>query len=251
MEKKEFINYALHLLDTKESVYYSYEGQYFYFYHHSFMFKIASTQSSASLVVQEERQSMNHSYEFSLTVPETQNFLKKIIPLLPSSNQNAQRQIEKLGREKFQETLNKALDYLKTHNPQHDIKRFENNNSLDNYAIEIPIDGVSHICRIGRVLRSGKKQDQFLTSIVEFPIFFLENNLPKSPCIAYDIMIAPWEIKEYPILLNFVTPKLFGEDFAVVFSHMIDTLPSGDILLKEIFDLSLSMPNKKSLAHKI
>lgn len=250
MKKTDFLNYISHLIQTKDTAYYDEKEQFFYFYHDNFMFKIESTPSSASIVIQEENLNNKYTENIGLTYEETIVLLEKLIPLIPNNHDYAITKIEALGTDVFEGYIQLLHEFLKNYNPIEDIAKYYNDYHLDDYVVHFPLDSINHICRIGRVCNGGKKE-HLLTSVVKIPFFFLDDNTPKSSSIPYEIIIPSWKIKEYPILENFVETKLFGNDFSLTFESMVKNLPHGKEFFKEILEYSMPALNKKSKTNKI
>lgn len=251
MKKIDFLNYISHLIDTKDISYYDEIEQFFYFYHDNFIFKLTSTPSSSSLIIQEEKLNKKYTENISLTYDETVILLEKIIPLIPTNHDYSNHKIESLGIDIFNGYIELLHEFLKNYNPIEDINKYSNSNSLANYVVKFPLDNIVHICRIGRVSNYNSKKEHLLTSVIKIPFFFLENNTPNSSSIPYEIIIPSWKIKEYPILDNFVETKLFGNDFSFLFENIVKNLPHGKEFFKEILEYSMPVLNKKSKNNKI
>lgn len=251
MKKNDFLNYVSSLIDTKDHAYYDDNDQYFYFYHNNFMFKVASDAGSASLIIEEEKSSKKFTESIGLTSEETIILLEKLIPLIPNNHDSYTQKVEAIGVEHFNASIEVVDQYLRNVNPITDIQNHCSNNHLENYILYIPLDGINHICRIGRVSKYENKREHFLTSVVKIPFFLLDNDSKKSGSIPYDFIVPSWKIKEYPILDNFVEPKLFGTDFNLVFENMIKRFPGGKELFKEVLECSLPEQNKKVKPKKI
>lgn len=254
MKKSDFLNYLSSVLDNKDSAYYDEQEQYFYFYHNHFTFQLKSNPGAAFLVVLEEKSVSVRGGEnetIPLTADEAILLMDKVIPLIPTNQQDYQDKKEKIGVDNFNSYIDLLDEYLKNYNPVGDIQTHLKKGSLDNYIVYFPLDGINHICRIGKVARYDGKKEHLLTSVVKIPFFLLDSPEPKSGCIPYDLIIPSWKIKEYPILENFIEPKIFGADFEDTFENMVRKFTHGKELFKEVLDSKMPELNKKTKPRKI
>lgn len=242
MKKTDFLNYVSHLLETKDSAYYENNDKYFYFYHKNLTFNIKSNPDAAFLVIEEGKGSSAISETISLTSEETIGLLEKLLPLIPTNHDDYQQQKEAFGVDKFNSYIALFDEFLRNYNPKKEIEQFCEKDNLENYVLHFPLDGINHICRIGRLGGYNYKHEYLLTSVVKVPFFILLSNQPKSPCIPYDLIIPSWKIKQYPILENFIEPKIFGTDFKDTFQSMVNQFSQGKELYKDV--LEYTMPEK-------
>lgn len=251
MKKTDFLNYVSSLIDTKDSAYYDNNDKYFYFYHKNLTFNIKSNPDAAFLVIEEGKGSEKITETIGLTSEETINFLEKLIKIIPTNHNDYTPQKQAFGIDKFNSYINLLDEYLRNYNPKKEIEKFCENDSLENYVVHLPIDGINHICRIGRLGGYNYKHECVLTSLVKVPFFVVLDNNPKSSCIPYDLIIPSWKIKEYPILENFIEPKIFGTDFTLTFQNMVNKFSQGKELYKEVLEHTMPEKNIKTKTPKI
>lgn len=254
MKKSDFLNYISSIIEQKDYAYYDEQQQYFYFYHNHFTFQIKSNPATAFLVIIEEKSSAvpeNKNETISLTAEEAISFMEKLIPLIPSNQNDYQDKKEKIGVDNFNSYIALLDEYLRNYNPVTDIEAHLKRGCLDDYIVYFPLDGINHICRIGKVAKYDGKKEHLLTSVIKIPFFLLDSADPKSHCIPYDLVIPSWKIKEYPILENFIESKICGENFQETFENMIKNFSHGKELFKEVLDCKIPELNKKTLPKKI
>lgn len=248
MKKQDFINYIAQKIDEKQSTYYDDNEQYFYFYSQNFQIKIASNESSSFLIINDKHNYETVSQSFSLTYEETVNLCEKAIAFLPINN--VQHLIEDMGETKFLDTIDTFKEYLKNANLDKEIEQFAANQPLDDYVIQFQHNGVEHICNLGRISHYSGKKSHLLTSIVKIPFFVFNDNQENGKYIPYDIVITPWEIKNYPALQHFVEPNIAGTDFSTLFDKMLNSFPHGTQLLQDILSHTVAK-SKDSKINKI
>lgn len=251
MQKKDFLEYVYHLINEKSGAYYDEQEQFFYFYHKNIIFQIKSNQDAAFLVVCEDDRHKQNNVIISLTSDETIHFLKKILPLTPNNHQDYQQQKNQLGLDTFQHYVDSFSQYLKNQLSEKDIQQFCHKNTLEQYVFYFQINNIQHLCRLGKIAKGENKREHVLTSMIKIPVYFKENNSPKSYSIPYDFIIPSWEIEKFPILKNFIEPKIFGSDFHAIFDQIVTKFESGKELLKDFLDFNTPQNQKNHHFHKI
>lgn len=249
MKKTDFLNYLHLIIENKDiqSIYYDYNEQYIYFYNEHFTYELKSTPSSAFINIVEEQYGKKISQSISLTQDEMISLIDICLPKMITDNFYHEDKIKEKGQS-FIDCITMLDEYLKNYNPISEIQKQE---SLDDFVLNFPFDGINHICRIGRIAKYDSKKDYVLTSLIKIPFFYLNSNDKKSTCIPYEMIIPSWKIKEYPILENFINVKLFDEDFSITFDKMIQSFNNGKELYHDILASKFNDENKKAKTIKI
>ena len=249
MKKNDFLHYLHLIIENKEnqSIYYDNNEQYIYFYHGHFTYQLQSTPASAFVNIVEEQYGKKISQSIPLTQDEMIGLIDSCLPNIVTDNFYHEEKIKEKGQP-FIDCIKMLDEYLKNYNPRSEIQKKE---SLEDFVLNFPFDGINHICRIGRIAKYDSKKDYNLTSLIKIPFFYLNSNDKKSTCIPYEIILPAWKAKEYPILENFINVKLFDEDFSITFDKMIQSFHNGKELHHEVLSSKFNDTNNKTKTIKI